>query len=252
MADFVAGGSGNEATLRANEEGWNNYTLWPRVLVDVRETNPGVTIFGRRPTAPILVSPMGIHCLVDPAGELASAAAARHAGLGYDASPASSIDLEETAEIAPDCRWLQVCWLRDRDVVADLIQRAQAAGYTGICLTVDAPVDGARLRDRRNGFAVSEGIRFANLERYGFAPAAHSTGHAVRYIVDEVDPSVTWQDLAWLANNATSLSSSRVSSTRPTSPRPNFGAPTRSVSRPPWSPTRPHSSRRMRAGESDS
>ena len=199
VADFIAGGAGDEVTLRANEAAWRDYQLWPRVMVDVRDADPSVVVDGHRLDAPLLVSPMGVHQLASPEGELASATAARRAGIGYVASSASSVSLEDIAEVAPAFRWFQLYWLRDREVVADLVQRAKDAGYTGLCLTVDAPVGAARLRDRRNGFAVPEGIRFANLERYGFAPASRgSTGDAVRYIVDEVDPSITWQDLAWL------------------------------------------------------
>lgn len=198
VADFIAGGAGHEVTLRANEEAWEQYTLWPRALVDTQGATPGVTVLDQQLAAPILVSPMGLHGLAHPDGERATAQAARHAGLGYVASSASGVSLEEIAEVGPSMRWLQVYWLRDRDVVLDLLRRAQQSGYTGICLTVDAPVGGARLRDRRNRFAVPAGLRFANLERYGFAPSSASSDRVVRYIVDEVDQTITWEDLAWL------------------------------------------------------
>lgn len=198
VVDFLAGGAGDEVTLRANEQAWSEYQLWPRVMTDVRDTDTSVVFGGHRLAAPLLVSPMGLHRLVTAEAELASAAAARRAGVAYVSSSASSVTLEDVAEVAPDLRWFQLYWLRDRDVVADLVHRAANAGYVGICLTVDAPVGGVRMRDRRNGFTVPEGIRFANLERYGFAPARPSGAAAVRYIVDEVDPSVTWRDIAWL------------------------------------------------------
>ena len=185
-------------TLRANERAWSEYQLWPRVMTDVRDTDTGVSFGGHRLAAPLLVSPMGLHRLVTPDAEIASATAARRAGIGYVSSAASSVALEDVAEVAPDFRWFQLYWLRDRDVVADLVHRAVSAGYTGLCLTVDAPVGGARMRDRRNRFTVPDGIRFANLERYGFAPARPS-GTAVRYIVDEIDASITWRDIAWLS-----------------------------------------------------
>lgn len=198
-ADFIAGGAGREVTLRANEAAWSNFQLWPRVMVNVRDAESSVSVDGQVLAAPLLVSPMGLHQLASVEAEIASATAARRAGVGYVASSAASVTLEEIADVGPAFRWFQLYWLRDRDVVADLVRRAQGAGYTGLCLTVDAPVGGARLRDRRNRFTVPEGIRFANLERYGFAPATQApTGRAVRYIVDEVDASITWQDLKWL------------------------------------------------------
>lgn len=198
VADFIGGGAGDEVTLRANERAWSEYTLWPRVLTDVSDADPAVAVFGQRLSAPILVSPMGLHSLAGPGGELATAQAAQRVGVGYVASAASSVTLEAIAAVAPSVRWFQMYWLRDRDVVSDLLRRASEAGYTGICLTVDAPVGGPRLRDRRNRFSVPRGTRFANLERYGFVPAASPSGGVVRYIVDEVDPSITWEDLAWL------------------------------------------------------
>jgi 4-hydroxymandelate oxidase len=201
IADFIGGGAGEEVTLRANERAWSEYTLWPRVLTDVSDVEPAVAVGGQRLSAPILVSPMGLHSLAGPGGELATARAAQRAGVGYVASAASSVTLEEIAAVGPTVRWFQMYWLRDRDVVSDLLRRARAAGYTGICLTVDAPVGGPRLRDRRNKFSVPQETRFANLERYGFVPAASPSGGVVRYIVDEVDPSITWEDLAWLRSS---------------------------------------------------
>ena len=199
VADFIAGGAGHEVTLGLNEAAWRDYQLWPRVMTDVRDASASTIVHGHELAAPMLVSPMGLHGLVCPEGELASAAAARRAGIGYVASSASSVALEEIAEVAPTFRWFQLYWLRDRDVVADLVRRAAEAGYTGLCLTVDAPVGAVRLRDRRNKFRVPNGIGFANLERYGFVPAANDArAGRVRYIVDEVDPSITWEDLVWL------------------------------------------------------
>ncbi len=199
--DFIAGGSGAERTLAANLAQFGHYALRPRVLVDVAHCDPSLKLLGSELRAPIGVAPMAYHRLVDPEGETATARATGRTGTLLVAGIFASRTLEEIAAAADGPLWLQLYWLRRRDVLAALIERAEAAGYLALVLTVDAPRIGRRLRDLRNGFAVPADVRAVNLDpelmaasHRGDAGASGIEAHAR----EQFDPALTWADLAWL------------------------------------------------------
>ena len=116
-------------------------------------------------------------------------------------STAATFSLEEVASAAPDgLRWFQLYCYRDRGVTRALVERASAAGYRAICLTVDAPFVGRRERDIRNRFALPPGLRWKNLEPHGLDQmAASADGSALKkYIEDIWDAGVTWEAVEWL------------------------------------------------------
>jgi 4-hydroxymandelate oxidase len=197
--DFVAGGSGAEATLAANERGFAVRRLVPRVLRDVSVPAPQCELFGGPLRMPAAVAPMAYQRLVHPDGELAAARAARTAGIPFIAGMLSSVSLEDIAATGATL-WFQVYWLRDRAVLADLLARAAAAGARAIVLTVDTPRMGRRLRDVRNQFALPSDVTAANLS------AGPTMAHRARSGVSAVsahtslifDPSLTWADLDWV------------------------------------------------------
>ena len=199
--DFIQGGSGAERTLAANLAQFGRYTLRPRVLVDVSACDPSLELLGDRLSAPIAIAPMAYHQLAHPEGELATARAAGRAGLPLVAGIFASRTLEEIAAVATGPLWLQLYWLRRREALAALVERAEAAGYRALVLTVDAPRVGRRLRDVRNGFTVPEGVRAVNLD-----PSLMAAGHRrtegasgiEAHAREQFDPTLTWDDLAWL------------------------------------------------------
>lgn len=197
---FIAGGAGEGRTVAANRAAFDRHRLQPRVLQDVRDVDLSTTILGRGMQAPIFVAPMGTHALVHPEGEMASTRAAKELGLGVIASSAASFTLEETAEIDVPSRWFQLYMFRDRGIVVDLMERAEAAGHSAICLTVDTPVLGDRRTDRRTRFTPDAGIRWSNLERYaaGALPDAADGTAVARYISEQLDPGLCWRDIDWL------------------------------------------------------
>ncbi|MFJ9695990.1 alpha-hydroxy acid oxidase [Kitasatospora sp. NPDC101183] len=199
--DFIAGGSGDERTLAANRKAFSHYALRPRTMVDVTTCSTGLTLLGSRLDAPIGIAPMAYHRLVDEDGETATARAAGRAGALFVAGMFASRTLEEIAEAATGPLWLQLYWLREREAVAALVERAEAAGFAALVLTVDAPRIGRRLRDLRNGFAIPAAVRAVNLD-----PALMSASHRstvggsgiAEHARRQFDPSLTWADLAWL------------------------------------------------------
>ena len=199
--DFVQGGSGAERTLAANRAQFGHCRLRPRTLVDVSTTDQGLTLLGSRLRTPIGVAPMAYHQLFHPEGEAATARAAGRAGALLVAGIFASRTLESIAEAATGPLWLQLYWLRRRDALAAVVERAEAAGFRALVLTVDAPRIGRRLRDARNGFAVPAHIRAVNLDQALMA-ASHRAGEGSSGIAEhareQFDPTLTWADLSWL------------------------------------------------------
>jgi 4-hydroxymandelate oxidase len=199
--DYIEGGAETERTVAANRRAFGRVTLRPRVLVDVSHCDTGTELLGARLSTPVGVAPTAYHRLVHPEGETATARGAGAAGALYVVSIYASRTLEDIAAEATAPLWIQLYWLRRREVLAGLIARAADAGCRAVVLTVDAPRLGRRHRDARNGFALGSGIRAVNLD-----PAVTATAHCTGagrsalavHAAEAVDPSVTWSDLAWL------------------------------------------------------
>ncbi|HUZ23582.1 MAG TPA: alpha-hydroxy acid oxidase [Streptosporangiaceae bacterium] len=198
--DFVAGGSGAELTLAANRAALDQVYLLPRVLTDVSACSTRAQFLGGPAAMPVAIAPMAYQRLVHADGELGLARAALAAGIPFTAGMLSSYPIEQIAAIGGDI-WLQLYWLRDRDLTAELVRRAEQAGCRGLMLTVDVPRMGRRLRDLRNGFAFPPGVTAANLET-GQAMAGHASvpgaSAVARHTAAIFDPSLSWPDIEWL------------------------------------------------------
>ncbi|WP_243704578.1 alpha-hydroxy acid oxidase [Micromonospora sp. KC723] len=199
--DFVDGGSGAETTLTANRAALDRVAVLPRMLTGVENPRTGATLLGREQSMPVAVAPMAYQRLLHPDGEVALAAAAGAAGVPYVLSTLSSTPIEEVTAAAGGPVWFQLYWLRDRGLVADLLDRAHAAGCTALVVTVDVPVLGRRLRDVRNAFALPPQVTAANLPG-GRDDLAHVGTPGVSAIAAHTGavfaPALSWADLAWL------------------------------------------------------
>jgi 4-hydroxymandelate oxidase len=162
--DYIAGGSGAERALAANRAAFGRLALRPRVLVDVSTCDTATTLLGHELASPILIAPTGYQRMAHPDAELATARGAAQADALFVASFFSNHSLEEIAAAGgPAPRWLQLYWLRDRDAFGGVIDRAAAAGYTALVLTVDTPVLGQRLRDVRSGLTIGPDLAPGNV-----------------------------------------------------------------------------------------
>lgn len=200
--DYVTGGSGAERTLAANRAAFDRVVLRPRVLVDVSACDPSTTLLGSELSSPIGIAPTAYHKMMHPDGEVATARGAADAGALYIPSFFASQPLEDIATAGGAAlRWLQLYWLRDREAFGAVVDRATAAGYRALVLTVDAPVIATRRRDQRNGLALGPEISLANLDAAGNA-ATHrrqpGRSAVAQHAIEAFDPSITWADLAWL------------------------------------------------------
>jgi 4-hydroxymandelate oxidase len=154
--DYVAGGSWDEITLAESVEAWRRHRFVPRVLTDVRTLDVSGSFLGRRAALPIAIAPMASQALAHPDAEAAMVAAAGSAGIPFCLSTSSSLTLEDVAAVAPDAeRWFQLYMVGGEAYSRGLVERAEAAGYRALVLTVDLAVLGRRERDHRSGFEVA-------------------------------------------------------------------------------------------------
>ncbi len=191
---FVAGGADDERTLAANLSALRECVLLPRILARSATPRLTISVAGVDLEAPLLVAPMGMQRLIHADGELATAAVARRAGVGFVLATGSSVALEDVASVAGPARWFQLYLMRDRAMSADLVQRAIAADYRAIVLTADVPVVGTRPRDHRSQFKAPDGLRNANFEPYGSVDAAHHS------YIGLIESDLGWEDVEWLVD----------------------------------------------------
>ncbi|HTJ83686.1 MAG TPA: alpha-hydroxy acid oxidase [Polyangiaceae bacterium] len=194
--DYYRSGADSEAALRRNERAYRRLVLWYRVLVDVSERELSTTVLGTPVASPILIAPTAYHKLATPEGELATARAAARMGTIYVASTLATTTLEDVAEAAASPKWFQLYVHKDRGFTRSLVERAEAAGYDALVVTVDTPLLGRRLRDERNGFALPQGMSMSNL--LALAGEGEQGSMLARYVADRHDAAFTWADLAWL------------------------------------------------------
>jgi lactate 2-monooxygenase len=150
---YIAGAAGAESTMRANREAFERRRLRPRMLGAHSDRDLAVDVLGTPSPFPFLLAPVGVLSIAHPDGELAPARAAAGARVPFVLSTAASHSIEEIAEAMGDApRWFQLYWVSNRDVVASLVRRAEAAGYAAIVVTLDTLVLGWRPRDLRNAY----------------------------------------------------------------------------------------------------
>jgi lactate 2-monooxygenase len=148
---YIAGGAGSESTMRANLDAFAHWRLRPRMLTGNAVRDLSVEVLGIRSPAPFLLAPIGVLSIAHEAGEVGVAKAAAASGVPMILSSASTHSLEDVAETnAP--RWFQLYWVNDRDICASFVQRAEAAGYGAIVVTLDTLTLGWRPRDLRNAY----------------------------------------------------------------------------------------------------
>jgi isopentenyl diphosphate isomerase/L-lactate dehydrogenase-like FMN-dependent dehydrogenase len=154
---YIAGGAGDERTLRWNHESFSRYRLRPRVLVDVSSVSTETTVLGTPVSMPVLVAPMAFQSIAHEEGEVAMARGAAAAGTVMCLSTVATATPSDVSAAAPGApRWLQIYVFRDREVSDDVIAQALEAGFSALVLTADLPVYGIRHTETRLGFEMPE------------------------------------------------------------------------------------------------
>lgn len=194
--DYVAGGSWDEVSLRESVDAWRRRRFIPRVLTNVSSVDTAGSFLGRPAAIPVAMAPMAVQGLAHPEGEVEAVRGAAAAGIPFTLSTTSSRTIEDVAAAAPDSeRWFQLYLIGSPAHSRSLVERATAAGYRAIMLTVDLPVVGYRPRDLRSDFAfpalahAEAGVDTAS--RYGPIDDQHELGLGW-HLVEEIRG---WTDL---------------------------------------------------------
>lgn len=206
-AGYVGAGAGSEDTIRANLAAFRRRRIVPRMLRDVSQRDLRTRLLGTEMTAPLLLAPIGVQKILHPEGELATARAAAAVGVPMIASTASHFSLEAVAEACGrGPRWFQLYWPNDPELARSFVERAEAAGYSAIVLTVDTFIPGWKPRDLQQAWLpFLEGMGVANyfedpvfraaLEQTPEEDQGAATGH---FLGVQANPMLSWDDLATL------------------------------------------------------
>jgi lactate 2-monooxygenase len=204
---YVAGAAGSGATARANREAFDHWRIVPRMLTGATDRSLETTVLGATLSAPVITSPIGVQSIVHPDAERAAAIVAHELGIAMALSTVSSIVLEDVAtENADGVRWFQLYWPNDEDVCVSLLERAKAAGFSALLVTLDTWLLGWRPHDLDNAylpFLTGEGLAnyfvdpafLAGLER---SPAEDLAVAVQRWLPMFTGTDHTWDQLAFL------------------------------------------------------
>jgi L-lactate dehydrogenase (cytochrome) len=223
LFDYIDGGAYEESTMRANVTDLEQIRLRQIVMRDVTTRDPAIELLGQHLTLPIVLAPVGLAGMYARRAEVQAARGAEAIGIPFVESTVSICSIEEVAAATRNPPWFQLYVMRDRGYAEDLMARAQAVGSPVLVLTVDLAVVGARHRDTRNALVGQPSawakarrgldiathprwiadvalrgrpLTFGNLEKA--VPDARSPDAFKEWVDAQFDPSVTWEDIAWV------------------------------------------------------
>jgi len=218
--DYTDGAADAEVTLARARQAFADVEFVPSILHDVSKVDTTREVLGRTSSLPFGIAPTGFTRMMQAEGERAGASAAGAAGIPFTLSTMGTTTIEDVAAANPSGRnWFQLYLWNDRDRSMDLVDRAARAGYDTLLVTVDVPVAGARLRDTRNGMTIPPTLtprtvldalprpawwwNFLTTEPLAFASLSSWSGSVAELIDTMFDPTVTYDDLAWIRRHWT-------------------------------------------------
>ncbi len=213
--DYTEGAAEGELSLARARQAFSDIEFHPAILRDVSQVDTGWEVLGQRVELPFGIAPTGFTRMMHTAGEVAGASAAAAAGIPFSLSTMGTTSIEDVRAAAPDGRnWFQLYMWNDRERSMQLVERAAAAGFDTLLVTVDVPVAGARLRDKRNGFSIPPALTvgtivnaiprpwwwwdFLTTEPLAFASLSSWDGTVAELLDFMFDPTVTYEDLRWI------------------------------------------------------
>ncbi len=186
--DFIAGGATDELTIGRTRVIFDSIMLRPRMLTDISQRDLSTTVLGQPIQFPVMVDPAGGHGRAHPDAEMATVKAAGSVGTAMVLSISSSYSMEEVAGVATGPIWFQQYLYRDRGMTAEFARRADEAGYSALCITVDTRGGAKRERNMRNRYAGHVSPHYASV---GLTSQAQIGGLMER--------GEAWSQLEWLA-----------------------------------------------------
>ncbi len=213
--DYTEGAAEAELSLARARQAFDDIQFNPAILRDVSQVDTGWEVLGKRVELPFGIAPTGFTRMMHTEGEVAGATAAAAAGIPFSLSTMGTTSIEGVRDAAPDGRnWFQLYMWKDRERSMQLVERAAAAGFDTLLVTVDVPVAGARLRDKRNGFSIPPALTmgtivnaiprpwwwwdFLTTEPLAFASLSSWNGTVAELLDAMFDPTVTYDDLKWI------------------------------------------------------
>ena len=210
--DYTDGAAEGEFSMNRARQAFEDIEFHPGVLTDVSTVDTTTEVLGGTSAMPLGIAPTGFTRLMQTEGEIAGAGAAGAAGIPFTLSTLGTTSIEDVRAADPDGRlWFQLYVMREREISYGLVERAAKAGFDTLFFTVDTPVAGARLRDKRNGFSIPPHLTmktllnaiprpwwwfdFLTTPKLEFASLS-STGGTVGELLDNaMDPSINYEDL---------------------------------------------------------
>ena len=213
--DYTEGAAETELSLARARQAFEDIEFHPSVLRDVSKVSTGWDVLGAPVSQPFGIAPTGFTRMMQTDGEIGGAHAAARAGIPFALSTMGTSSIEDVKAANPDGRnWFQLYMWKDRDRSMALVDRAAKAGFDTLLVTVDVPVAGARLRDKRNGMSIPPAltartvlnalprpawwIDFLTTEPLAFASLDRWSGTVAELLDTMFDPTVTFEDLAWI------------------------------------------------------
>ena len=213
--DYTEGAAEGELSLARARQAFSEIEFHPAILRDVSQVDTGWEVLGQRVELPFGIAPTGFTRMMHTEGEVAGASAAAAAGIPFSLSTMGTTSIEDVRAAAPDGRnWFQLYMWKDRERSMQLVERAAAAGFDTLLVTVDVPVAGARLRDKRNGFSIPPALTvgtivnaiprpwwwwdFLTTEPLAFASLSSWDGTVAELLDFMFDPTVTYDNLRWI------------------------------------------------------
>ena len=218
--DHIAGGADDETSLARNETVFSQFSLVPRYCqgLDLGTVDLSTTVLGENLEWPVICSPWGLQTLIHRDGEVGMARAVHQTGSAYVLSAASEVTLEALAHAVSGPCWFNLIPTRSRDIMQALMERAHGAGYRTLVVTVDAPTDGNRERDRHSGFGFPSAFSPAawwsiamhprwwlgkfgyEMELKNYVPYLSPPQRDLAWLADEIKNSrMDWDTMAWIA-----------------------------------------------------
>lgn len=218
--EYADAGSWTEGTYRANESDFEKLLFRQRVAVDIEDRSTAVTMAGHEASMPVAIAPTGLTGMFHADGEILAARAAKAFGVPFTLSTMSICSLEDIAAATGAPFWFQLYWMRDRDFMERLLDRAKAAGVSALMLTLDLQVLGQRHRDLKNGMTAPPRPTLRNLLNLATKPRwclgmagtrrrtfGNIVGHAkgaddldsiVSWTHEQFDQRMDWDDVEWI------------------------------------------------------
>jgi L-lactate dehydrogenase (cytochrome) len=210
--DYTDGSAEGEISLARARQAFSDVEFHPSILRDVSTVDTSTTIFGGPSALPFGIAPTGFTRLMQTEGEVAGAGAAAAVGIPFTLSTLGTTSIENVKAANPDGRnWFQLYVMRQREISYGLVERAAQAGFDTLMFTVDTPVAGARLRDKRNGFSIPPQLTastvldtlarpwwwfdFLTTTKLEFASLSETGGTVGELLDYAMDPSISFEDL---------------------------------------------------------